>query len=294
MAIRITQNQIASRFDSDVQSIYSRMSTTQQQLSDGRRIAKPSDDPFGTGQVLGYDTQLADVRQFQENTRDSIGFLNAADSALDTVTGALQAIREKAIQAANGTNSMSDRNAISLEIQQLKEVVRSGLNAQHGETYVFGGTGTAAEPFPAPANTYVGTTNTMSRRVAQGQSVQINVAGDTVVGPNGANTLDMIDQLIVDIGLGNTAGMQAGITAITTQTDAALDVRTLLGASTQRLEVMQSRLELTEERLIAARTEVADVDATEAYMQFTQQQTMYQAALAAGTRMMQTSILDFL
>lgn len=294
MAIRVTQNSIAQAFNNDVQSIYTRMARTQQQLSDGRRITRPSDDPFGTGQVLGFDTQLADVRRFQSNVRDSIGFMNAADSALDGVTGALQRIREKAIQAANGTNGASDLASIAGEIEQLKEVVRDAMNAQHGDQYIFSGTSSATAPYPAPGNGYTGTNNTMSRRIGQGQSVQLNVPGSEVLGPNGANTLDIIDQLVLDIRGANTAGIQTGLGQIIAQTDLALDVRTKLGASTERLEITGTRLDLTEERLLTARSEVADVDAAEAYMKFTQQQTMYQAALAAGTRIMQTSILDFI
>ena len=132
------------------------------------------------------------------------------------------------------------------------------------------------------------------RRIGQGQNVQVNVPGDLVLGPNGANTLDVVDQLILDIQAGNQAGMTTGLASLVTQTDLALDVRTQLGATTSRLEVTQARLDLTEERLLAARTEVADVDSTEAFLEFSQQQTMYQAALAAGTRIMQTSILDFI
>jgi len=294
MAIRITQNQLANKFDTDIQSIYSRMAKSQQQVSDGRRITKPSDDPFGTGQVLGFDTQLSDVRSFQSNVSDSMGMLNAADAALDSVTSALQAIREKALQAANGTNGTADRASIAMEIQQLRGVITDGLNAQHGDTYIFGGTATGTPPYPGPGNNYAGTANTMSRRIGQGQNVQVNVPGDLVLGPNGANTLDVVDQLILDIQAGNQAGMTTGLASLVTQTDLALDVRTQLGATTSRLEVTQARLDLTEERLLAARTEVADVDSTEAFLEFSQQQTMYQAALAAGTRIMQTSILDFI
>ncbi len=294
MAIRITQNQISGNFQSDVQSIYSKLAKSQQQLSDGKRISTPSDDPFGTGQVLGFDRQLAEVKRFQANVSESIGYLGSADSALDSVTSALQAIREKATQAANGTYDTSARAAIATEIQQLKEVVRDGLNAKYGDSYVFSGTATNTEPFPAPANTYMGTANVIARRVAQGQSVSINVPGDAIAGPNGTNVLDMIDQLVTDVTAGNSAGITTGLGQVISFTNQALDVRTQRGARAARLETTQTRLDLTEERLTSARTDVADVDASEAYVKFTQQQSMYQAALAAGTRIMQTSILDFL
>lgn len=294
MAIRITQNQLASQFTNDVNNIYTRLAKSQQQVSDGRRITKPSDDPFGTGQVMGFDTQLADVRRHQSNVSESMSFMNAADAALDSVTSALQKIREKALQAANGTNGPGDRASIATEIQQLKEIVRDGMNAQHGDTYIFGGTSTSAEPFAGPGNAYAGNGNVMTRRVGQGQSVQLNVPGTAVVGPNGTNTLDIIDQLVTDINANNWAGISTGAASIVTQTDQALNIRTQLGATASRLETLQTRLDMTEERLLGARSEVADVDAAEAYMEFQQQQTMYQAALAAGTRIMQTSILDFI
>lgn len=298
MALRITQNQLASQFTNDVNSIYTRMAKSQQQVSDGRRITKPSDDPFGTGQVLGFDKQLEDVRRYQANVSESISFLNSADSSLDSVTSALQKIREKALQAANGTNGAADRASIAQEILQLKEVVRDGMNAQFGDAYIFGGTATDVAPYPGPGNAYAGNANVMSRRVGQGQSVQVNVSGESVLGvaapPAPGNTLDIIDQLVADINGANFAGISTGTGLIVTQLDTALNVRTQLGASASRLETLQTRLDLTEERLLGARSEVADVDSAEAYMQFQQQQTMYQAALAAGTRIMQTSILDFI
>jgi flagellar hook-associated protein 3 FlgL len=294
MAIRVTQNQIAAQFNTDVQSIYTKIARTQQQLSDGRQITRPSDDPFGTGQVLGFDTQLADVRRYKANVAESMAFMNAADSALDTVTSALHAIYEKALQASNGTNSLADLQSIAAEIEQLKEVLRDGLNVQHGDSFIFGGTATGAPPFPAGANTFDGTLNTMSRRVGQGQSVQINVPGSAIVGPNGANTLDEIDALLADLQAQDYAAIQGRIGALQAATDQALGVRTQLGATTARLEVMQARLDLTEERLLSARSDIADVDMAEAYMRFMQQQTMYEAALAAGTRIMQTSILNFI
>lgn len=294
MAIRITQNSIARNFNADIQDIYSRMAKSQQQITDGRRISRPSDDPFGAGQVMGFDTQLADVRRFQANANESMDFMNAADSALDSVTSALQRIREKATQAINGTNNPADLQNIATEIMQLKEVVRDGLNAQHGEQFIFGGTASDTPPFPSGSNNYAGTGNAMNRRIGPGQSVQINVPGDAVLGPNGTNTLDVIDQLVADITGGNSTGMSAGLASVIAQTNQALDVRTQLGASVSRLETTQARLGISEERLLAARSEVADVDPTEAYLEFTQQQTMYQAALAAGTRIMQTSILDFI
>lgn len=294
MAMRITQNMMATRFQNDVQSIYERMARTQQQLSDGRRIVQPSDDPIGTGKVIGFDAQLADVRQYATNVRDSIGFMGSADAALGQAGDTLQRIRELMVKASNGVNSPADLNSIAAEITQLKDGLRSAVNARHGSQYIFSGTASDQAPYAGPANAYSGTGNVMSRRIGDGQSVQINLSGETVMGVAPANTLDLIDQMVADLQANSTAALPGYLGGLDTAIDRVLDSRTQLGAAAQQLEATGDRLAVVEERLLAARTEVADIDLAEAYSRFTMQQTMYQAALSSGSRMMQTSILDFI
>ncbi|MCW2972947.1 MAG: flagellar hook-associated protein 3 [Thermoleophilia bacterium] len=294
MAIRITQNQTTLGFAGNLQSIYAQMAKSQQQIADGRAITKPSDDPFGTGQVIDYDAQLADVKQFQTNVTNATGVLGSADSALDTMTSALQKIKTLAVQAENGTPSAQDLNNIAIEMGQLKEVVRDGLNAQHGGQYIFGGTSTKAAPFPAPANTYMGTTNPLQSRVTATQTVQVSVPGDTVAGISPTNVLDDIDALITAVQSGNSATMNTAASAVYSDTDRVIDIRAQLGATASRLEATQTRLEAQEERLMDARSKVAEVDSAQAFLDMSKQQTMYQAALASGTKIMSTTILDYI
>lgn len=298
MAIRITQNATAARQLADMQSAYAKMAGTQSQLNSGLRVTKPSDDPAGTGAIIDFDAQLADVRQRQSSVSQASAFLSTADAALDTGTDALQRIKELLIQGENTSITGSDRQAIATEILQLKETVRDALNAKHGGQYVFAGTSTNSAPYPAPANAYTGTGNVLSVNVAPGQNIPYSVAGPTVVGlvapPAPGNTLDIIDQVAADVAAGNHSAMLASGSTLDTATSTMIDVRTQLGATANRLETVATRLDTTEERLITSRSDVAEVDATEAFMRFSQQQTMYQAALASSTRMMQTTILDFI
>jgi len=294
MAIRITQNAISNRFQTDVQSIYAKMAKSQQQISDGKRVTRPSDDPAGAGRIIDFDAQIVDVQRYQSSIKDAIGVLDTQDTSLDTITTALSTIRTKALQAKNDTNNLSDRASIAQEITQLKEVIRDAMNAQHAGAYVFSGTGSATQPYPAPANAYAGTNNVVSKLVGPNQTVATEISGETVLNPQPGNTFDIIDQLVLDIQGGISAGIDTGIVALDGEIDRTLNVRTDIGARTSRLETMGDRMGLAEERLKSARSEVADVDAAEAYMNFTIQQNMYQASLAAGTRMLKTTILDFI
>lgn len=293
MAIRTTQSAVAADFLSQTQKLYARMAKTQNQLETGLAISRPSDNPFGTGQVISYDAELTDISRYQENVASAMDFMATADTALGSITGALQQIKQLAL-SAQGDKSPQDLLIISRQIAQLKETVRDGANAQFGNQYIFGGTATTTQPYPSPANAYAGSTNTMQARIAANQTVTTNATGITAFGAAPNNVLDVIDQLVTDVQSGNTTTISATIQNLQTATDRVIDVRTTLGATAARLEVTRDRLAATEERVMSSRAQVAEVDPTEAFMRFNQQQTAYQAALASGTRMMQTSILQFL
>ena len=304
MSVRITHNQIALQFQNDVASVYEAMARTQRQISTGERIERPSDDPFGTSQVLGFDAQIADVEQYQDNVDDAMGFLDTADAALDGVGKALERIRQLVVQASSETNDASARASIAAEITQLKEAVRDSINGQFGDRYMFSGTATGTEPYPAPGNAYAGNLVTMNRRVSPGLSISLNIPGEQVLGlttgaaPGQLSTLDLIDQIVGDITTGTPASLNqlrtADLDALDARFDQVLQQRTQLGATRARLESTSLQLQDLEERLRDSRSNIADTDMAEAIMQFNNQQTMYQAALSAGTRILNTTILDFI
>ncbi len=304
MTGRVTDSQVVSAFLNNIGRTHSRMSELQQQLSSGRAFASAADDPFTAGRVVGIDAQLQEIKQYQENVSDSISVLGIEDDALDSIGSSLQRVRDLVMQAVNGTLSDDDRAVISSEVQQLKETIRSSANVRYGNSYLFGGTSTATAPFPAPGNMYVGTSALMTRRVAPGEQVTVNLDGTSIFGtttgllPSEMNTLDMLDQIVSDLTVGGAAGLEElrtdGLSALTAHVDNVLEQRANLGATASKLEQTQQQLADMEDRLTSSRTKLADADMAQAYMEYQSQSTMYQSALAAGARIMKTSLLDFL
>jgi flagellar hook-associated protein 3 FlgL len=110
--------------------------------------------------------------------------------------------------------------------------------------------------------------------------------------------LDMVDRLVFDLTTGTPATLNElrtdGLDALDLHIDNVLQERSNTGARVNRLEVTEAQLGDLEARLTEARSNIADVDMARAYVEFESHSTMYQSALAAGSRIMQTSILDFL
>jgi flagellin len=110
-----------------------------QRLSSGLRINSAADDAAGLAISDRFTTQINGLSQAARNANDGISMLQTADGALSTVSQALQRIRELAVQAANATNSDSDKKALQQEVAQLAaEVDRVGRTTSFNGQKIFG------------------------------------------------------------------------------------------------------------------------------------------------------------
>ena len=102
-------------------------------LASGLRIADASDDPAGLGISTQFDTQVRSYQQAARNTNASISMLQTVDGALGQMHGALQRMRELAVQSSNGTLSTADRSNNQTEIAQLQtEITRISASTKFG------------------------------------------------------------------------------------------------------------------------------------------------------------------
>ena len=117
-----------------------------QRLSSGLRINSAKDDAAGLAISERFSTQIRGLTQAARNASDGISLAQTAEGALGELTNNLQRIRELAVQAANSTNSASDRNALDQEVQQrLAEVNRiASQTSFNGQKILDGSFGTAA------------------------------------------------------------------------------------------------------------------------------------------------------
>ena len=93
---------------------------TTERLSSGYKINRAADDAAGLSISEKMRAQIRGLNQGRENVEDGISYVQVADGALEEVNGILQRINELAVQAANGTNSESDRRDINEEVKHLK------------------------------------------------------------------------------------------------------------------------------------------------------------------------------
>ncbi len=107
--------------------------------SDGNAIHRPSDNPVQCVRTMAFKTSLEENEQYTQNLDDAISWMKQSDNALVNMTDLLKTIKEKVSQAANSINTDSDFVAISKEVEETLNQIRSLSNSQIGDRYVFSG-----------------------------------------------------------------------------------------------------------------------------------------------------------
>ena len=297
--IRTTNNQSAVHVLDDLQRVSAHLQATQRKLSTGKEINQVEDDPVGAGRAMFLRSQISDVRQYQKNINEALGFQDASESSMSAVQDIMKRAKELVVQAGNGTLDQTGLNNIAAEIKQLVEAARQSMNGTYAGRYLFSGTATLTPPFPAPALTYAGDANTMQRVIGQGEQVDLNLRGWEAfsVPPtaSGQNVLQLLDKVATDLQAGNRAALGGpdlqGVDAMLDQLSAS---RAQVGARVNRLETQQTRLKDLELNVEDLLSKTEDADMAKAMVDFSMQQSIYQSALQSGARVLQPSLLDFL
>jgi flagellar hook-associated protein 3 FlgL len=308
MSTRITSSMTTRSVLSDLNRIAAQQDLTRRQMSSGTAITKPSDDPYGAARAMSLRTDLAGVKQHQRNVDEAQSWMSATSTTLSSITDLAQKARELTVQGATDTLPQSGRDAIADQIDQLIAGMKQEGNATYDGRYVLGGSRTNTPPYDAtltktdPSVTtndaYSGDAASQLREIGPGVTLAVNVHGDEVLGGtsgSSGNLLGVLRDIATHLRSGDTAALGNGdIKAVSDQIDNLLAVQARVGAGMNRLDTASSRLAQIEESTTSMLSNTEDADMAEVITNYSTQQAVYQSALNAGARIVQTSLLDFL
>lgn len=181
--MRISTNTIYANSTSRMSEIQAGIVKTQQQISTGRRILSPSDDPIGAARALELTQTQAINTQFGTNRQATTNSLSIEEVALQSSTSLLQDIKTLTVSAGSGILSDADRKFIATELRGRLEDLLGQANATDGTgSYLFGGFKSSTEPFSATATgaQYNGDQGQRFSQVATSRQVAISDSGDAV------------------------------------------------------------------------------------------------------------------
>jgi flagellar hook-associated protein 3 FlgL len=299
--MRITSMMTAQMTLAGIEQANEGLVTTEQQISSGLRINKPSDDPYGAGLAMRLKGQAGQLNSYNTAVSDATAWSQTTSSTLTSVGDIVQRIRELVVQSASGTVNQQDRNAAAQEVSQLLDSVKQYANATYDGQYIFAGTATGTAPYQAGAtDTYQGNGAAINRQIGPGTTVQVNTDISQLLGngPSAADgrLLDTVRTVINDIQSGNQAALTNGdLGKLDSNLGTLQSMQVDVGALQERLQQASSRIQDMQTTNAQLLSSTEDVDIAQAMTSYTTEQAAYTAALQAGASILQTdSLMNFL
>lgn len=309
---RISSSFMMHKTTSQLQNNLAILNKIQQKIGSGRNITMPSDDPLGMTQLfrLGVDNALDE--RYTKNVDEALGELASTDQALSGIIEVAQRAQELATAGANATNSTTQLTAMANEVGSLlNQLVQLGNTSFAGRS-IFAGYKTDAAAFTLGANgmdvSYDGTPSTdpweRMIQVAKNSFVQTNINGEDILGsvtvvagvPAGSGLLYDVTKLKLDLEAvpPDYDAIRANINMIKTDMRTVMQAQSQVGGRVNQLEMTRNRIEdhqLTQEQEMGR---LQEVDMAKEVSNLNFQQTIYQASLGMMSKMLQTSLVNFL
>jgi len=292
--MRVTFNMIANNVLKNLSSNLTRLEKLQNQLSSGKKIIKPSDDPVSTSRLIELKSTLNANKQYSRNIDFLKTELNVADKALQDISSTLTRVKELAVRGANETLSEENRNAIAEEVDQLIDHLIQIGNTNVSGRYIFGGYKTSEAPLEKSGNAvlYKGDGNLRSVEVSNNVLINASPTGKSLFVDSG-----MFDTLV----LLRDALLGGNISQITETIDKIDAISDRVSSELSGLGARLSRVELTSDLLSEKYTKYADllskqedIEIEEVVLKLYAQRNVYQASLISASRALQPSLINYL
>lgn len=202
------------------------LTRSQDMISSGLKLLRPSDDPSATSRVIALRGRLSNNGAYANAAQDGRGRLDFSSSVLQDSSELLTEIRTLVIQSMNGTLSDEDRKSLGTEISFLRDQLLELGNSQLSGRYVFGGSDTKGKPWNETTVggvkhvDYSGNMEQQKVSIGEGVDIAINMAGSDIFGKNEASGTTFSG--LTGIAGGTTADMGTGIEYITVKHDATI------------------------------------------------------------------------
>jgi flagellar hook-associated protein 3 FlgL len=263
-----------------------------EELASGSRINALSDDPVAAGENVLLSAQIGSDDTFSRTASSAQSMLQVTDSALSTVVSQMTSAISLATEGNNGTLNAGDLESIGNQLAGIRNEVLSLANTTYMGQYVFSGSQQGTAPFALDAGaangvSYSGDGVTRSLQTPNGQTIQLNLAGDRIFTQGGSDVLGTLNALVADFSSGTpSATAEADAQSLSTALSYLSQQRVAIDNSLSRLTAAESYTQSESTQLISSQTNLLQADvgqvATQLSTAETQQSALSQVIATLG------------
>lgn len=268
-----------------------------QELSTGKKVNQPSDDPAAVAGLIVNNAETSDVNTYLSNISTLQNSMQEADSTLNSVVTALTQAISLGTEGATGSLNQTDRNALVQEVNGIQQQILEYANQSFEGNYLFAGTAVNTAPFVADSSSssgvsYVSNSGVNSVQIGDGQTVPANLPGNQIFTASGSDVFQALSDL--SSALSSGSNISSAETEVQNAFNYVSAQRTFYGTTIDRLNTATSFLNQESTQLATEQNNLVGVDMATAASQLTQAEVALNAAMAAGGKISDTSLLNYL
>jgi len=275
--------------------------TALQQMTTGRRVNQPSDDPSASAVEVNIAYQMDSCDQFTRSISNIYSELQTADSSLNSAVTAMQRAITLGVEGANGTMSAQDRATVAQEIQGVSQQILSVANLSFNGHFVFAGTANSQPPYvadnTAPGGVaYQGNDNVNSVEIETGRSIAVNKPGSKLFSAPGANVFQALDDLAAALQDPDSATDDIGnaTAEVRTAYNQLTSARAFYGSTIDQLASTQDFLNSEKVQLGQQQNNTIGVDMNVASTNLTNAESARNATVQAAASLSSLTLMDYI
>jgi len=308
MVMKVSTSMFFDRASAQLGNVQGSLAKTQEQLSTGKQITKPSDEPDKASLVTRLESEIARQKSYQGNIKSVEIRLKAEETALNSTSDVMYRMKELAVQAANDTLGAADRKTISLEMTELRNQMLSLANSQDSNgNYLFAGSRVSQMPFAPDAKgvlVYKGDQARMVVGVGDNRRMNQNIPGsdaftnvvrdDGKGGKVGVGFFQSLGDLIDAVKGSNRVAIQRGISEIDSLQQWLSDATAQVGTDLNVVDSQNNVLDEITLRLKTTMSDIQDLDYTEAITKMNKDQLALEAAQSSFAKISKLSLFNYI
>lgn len=325
--IRLSTSQMYNNSMNGIQNSFSNFNKVNSQMSSGKRVLTPADDPVAAAQTLNTKTRMAVVQQYNRNIDFADKNLSLTESVFEQTESSLISLKERAIQLGSDQWSDEQVKASGIEVKEMLKHLQGLLNTRNesGE-YLFGGS--QAEEKAYNGNIFVGdaiereaqvSDDTFIKMLTSGarafedlQGLTTHDAGEAIFSPDGTedftgtpkvysnNMLGAIQYFVDSTGNGtdpadfNKDGIRNAIHNMDIAFEQVAQTRSQIGARQNTLDAVKDNNKDFEAFAKKSISELEDLDYADAYLRLETSMLSYQAGMQVTSKISGLSLFNYI
>jgi flagellar hook-associated protein 3 FlgL len=298
---------ISQEFLANLQVLTQETEATQEQVSSGRSVNQPSDDPAQLGDILQLESDLGNVNQVSQNLGQVTSQVNTAESALESATTLLDQVNTLGEQGANSTMTATQRTALSQQVEQSLSQLVSLSNTQYDGQYVFSGSDATQPSYQLDLSSATGvdqlitSPSTYLIQDATGTTFAVSQTAQQIFddqNPDSSPAPDNIFAAVNNLRLALANNDQTGITSALSSLQLAQshlsESLQFYGGVQDQLSNATSVAQMFQLQYQTSLSQETSTNMATAATALTQEQTTLQASLQAEASMPKTTLFDML